>query len=172
MRTPMMKLAWIAAGLLWMSPASSCDLLRELTPGSHAAGIRQKLKSAMPVREIARCDGTTITTPAGSLCRDTAGVRDAMLTLTFGGERLTGWQLTRRGERMDLLAWAEQRWGTAKNRPPLDTARPWANLHWQSESWQANYVGQGEGKEMMETLSIWETRRNPATARAPACERE
>jgi len=172
MRTPVMKLAWIAAGLLWISPANACDLLRELTPGNHAASIRHKLKTAMPVMEIARCDGTTITAPAGPLCRDTAGVRDAMLTLTFRGEYLTGWQLTRRGERMDLLAWAEQRWGPAKNRPPLDTARPWANLHWQSESWQASYVGQGDGKAMMETLNVWGTRRNPATARTPACERE
>ena len=154
--------------------ANACDLLRDFRLGASRSEIQRKLGDRFPVMEMKRCGGSEISVPAGLFCRDVPGVRDARLALQFTENRLTGWQITRRGDKMELLTYAEKQWGIAKNRPPLDVARPWANLHWQGKGWQASYVGQGDGKEITETLVALDT--NPATRatarRAPECEKE
>lgn len=169
-----MKSFWAALCLFWVLPASACDLVRDLRPGAGRGEILRMLGDRRPVREITRCGGTEITLPGGQLCRETPGVRDARLVLRFSANQLQGWELVRRGERMELLAFAEKQWGVAGNKPPLDTSRPWANLHWQGSGWQASYVGQGEGGEVMESLASWGTARpTPTTApQAPDCARD
>lgn len=159
----------------WADGLAACDLMRELRPGTGLAEVKRKL-TPLPVREMNRCGGgSQIVVPVAALCRDdTPGVRDARLELRFEAGQLAGWKVTRRGQKMELIDYVEKRLGRAPERPPTDVARPWANLHWQGAQWQAAYVGQGDGKEVMETLEYWHPALIGRTKAAdkPECDRE